>query len=377
VNYSSVLKHKPNILVCPLDWGIGHATRCVPVVNELLKQNANVIIGADNRPMAFLKQEFPDLQFIKFPGYKFSYPIKGSMALKMALSAPNILLGIKKENKILDELIAKFNIDAVISDNRFGLYTKKVPCVFITHQVMIKTSSGLKFLEPVLYRINKFFILKYSECWIPDFADELNLSGDLAHKKPLPPNSFYVGPLSRFDNSISNNLNREKAKGFKYDFLMMLSGPEPQRSIFELIILKELRKSELRGVLVSGKPGIVELNRNMFKINKVRIHSHFATDKLKQLLIDSEVIISRPGYSTIMDLAALGKKAIFIPTPGQTEQEYLADYFFDKKIYFKMDQDKFELNEAINNSKNYKGIRLNYNNSTLKLRIENLIRLRV
>ena len=370
--YLPGLKKKTNILVCPLDWGIGHATRCVPVINELLKQNTNVIIGADNRPLAFLKQEFPHLQFIKFPGYKFSYPLKGSMALKMALSVPNILLEIKKENKTLDKLINEFNIDAVISDNRFGLYSKKVPCVFITHQIMIKTSSGLKFLEPVLYRINKSFISKYSECWIPDFADELNLSGDLSHKKPLPPNSFYVGPLSRFGNSFSENENPQNRKEFKNDFFVILSGPEPQRTILEKKILVELQNSKLEGVIVSGKPEKAE----QININKnIKIHSHLATDKFKQLLIDSDVIISRPGYSTIMDLVALGKKAVFIPTPGQTEQEYLADYFFEKKVYFKMDQDKFELNEAIKNSKNFKGIRLNYDNSILKFRVDNLISL--
>ncbi|OQX80049.1 MAG: hypothetical protein B6D61_02530, partial [Bacteroidetes bacterium 4484_249] len=313
------MQKKPNILVCPLDWGIGHATRCVPVINELLIQNANVIIGADNRPLAFLKQEFPNLQFIKFSGYKFSYPEKGSMALKMALSAPNFLFEIKKENKVLDKLIDKYNIDAVISDNRFGLYTKRIPCVFMTHQIMIKSSSGLKFLEPLLYRINKSFISKYSECWIPDFADELNLSGDLAHKKPLPRNSFYIGPLSRFKNSISENLRNKKTKGFAYDFLVMLSGPEPQRTILEKRITKQLDKSELKGAIVSGKPETDEkhtLNEN------TEVYSHLETSKLKQLIIDSEIIISRPGYSTIMDLAVLGKKAIFIPTPGQTEQEY-------------------------------------------------------
>ncbi|MBC8487833.1 MAG: glycosyltransferase [Bacteroidetes bacterium] len=365
-----ILKRKPNILVCPLDWGIGHATRCVPVINELIRQNANVIIGADNRPLAFLKNEFPDLQFEKFPGYNFSYPGKGNMALKMFFLAPRIIKGIKKENKYLKEIVRKLKIDVVISDNRFGLWTEDIPCVFMTHQIMIKTPGKLKFFEPVLYKINKFYISKFNECWIPDFKGELNLSGELSHKKPLPANSYYIGPLSRFANKQTENSLSESTEHFKYDLMVMLSGPEPQRTILENRILEELKDTDFKAIIVSGKPEMIE-EHNLN--NNIKVFSHLESKTLKQCIIDSKVILSRPGYSTIMDLAALGGKAIFIPTSGQTEQEYLADHFYKKKIYFKMDQKEFNLKEALKNAEKYNGLNLTYELSVLKLRIQNLI----
>ena len=364
------MKRKPNILVCPLDWGIGHATRCVPVINELIRQNVNVIIAADNRPLAFLKNEFPTLQFEIFPGYKFSYPEKGSMALRMALLAPGIIMGIKQEHENLKDILHRSKIDAVISDNRFGLWTDAVPCIFITHQINIKTPASLKFSEPFLYRINKKYISKFNECWMPDFAGDSNLSGELSHKKPLPANSYFIGPLSRFAETSAEKHEEIHENKFKNELLVLLSGPEPQRTLLEKKILKQLKDMGLPAMVVCGKPE--ELSEENLNDN-IRIFSHLNSNTLKQLLLSSKVVISRPGYSTIMDLAALGKKAIFIPTPGQTEQEYLADYFYKKKIYFKMSQNKLDLIEGIKNSEKYKGINLVYDPDLLKSRIQNLI----
>jgi len=166
------LKRKPNILICPLDWGIGHATRCVPIINELIRQKTNVVIAADNRPLAFLKKEFPSLQFEKFPGYKFNYPEKGNMVLKMSLLAPGILKGIRREHNNLKDILHRLKIDAVISDNRFGLWSDEVPSVFITHQIFIKSPASLKLLEPVLYRINRKYISEWGRAFSRRFSRE-------------------------------------------------------------------------------------------------------------------------------------------------------------------------------------------------------------
>ena len=364
------MKRKSNILVCPLDWGIGHSTRCVPVINELIRQNVNVIIAADNRPLAFLKNEFPALQFEIFPGYKFSYPEKGSMAFKMALQIPGIIKGIKQEHENLIDILHRLKIDAVISDNRFGLWTENVPCVFITHQINIKTPASIKFLEPFLYRINKKYISKFNECWIPDFAGDSNLSGELSHKKPLPANYYFIGPLSRFvETAIEKHEDIHENK-FRNELLVLLSGPEPQRTLLEKMILKQLKDTKISTIVVCGKPE--ELSEENLNDN-IRIFSHLNSNTLKQLLLSSKVVISRPGYSTIMDLAALGKRAIFIPTPGQTEQEYLADYFYKKKIYIKMSQNKLDLSAGIKNFEKYKGLNLSFKPNLLKYRIQNLI----
>lgn len=364
------VKKKPNILVSPLDWGIGHATRCVPIINELIEQNTNVIIGADNRPLAFLKQEFPSLQFVQFPGYKFSYPGKGSMALKMARQAPAILKGIKEEKKLLKKLIRKLNIDAVISDNRYGLSSDTIPSIFITHQIMIKVPAHLKFLETKLYNKNIAYISKFNECWIPDFENEINLSGDLSHKKSLPPKSYYIGPLSRFAHKQLSSTKTENSNKFKYDLLVMLSGPEPQRTILEEKIINELLKTDLKSIVVCGKP---EKFEDRIIEDKIIIYSHLDSKSLEKIIKESRIVISRPGYSTVMDLVALSKKAIFIPTPGQTEQEYLAEHYFKNKLFYKMKQKEFNLTKAMTEATSFSGIKLEFDQTKLKKRIRRLL----
>lgn len=360
------MKRKPNILVCPLDWGIGHATRCIPIINELIQQNVNVIIGADNQPYNLLKKEFPHLQFVRFPGYKFSYPGNEKMALKMAKQIPAILSGIKSEHRFLKNLIQKLNIDAVISDNRFGLYNNAIPCIFLTHQVFIKVPDNLKFIEPILYKLNKHYIVKYNECWIPDWKNGFTLSGDLSHEKPKFPNTYFIGPLSRFGK------RKKKIKpNYKYDFAVIISGPEPQRSILEKIVLEQIKGLKGKGIVVLGIPG--SAGPQSANSEQVKIFSHLGSKELEELILDSKIIICRPGYSSIMDLIVLGKQAIFIPTPGQTEQEYLADYYFENGIFFRMSQKELDINVALKQIDGYPGFHKEYDSKILKERISNLI----
>lgn len=360
------MNRNPNILICPLDWGIGHATRCVPIIDELLKQGASVIIGADKRPLAFLKNEYPQLKTIIFPGYKFSYSKNGNMVIKMGLQVPKILAGIRKEHKLLDKIITEHKIDAVISDNRFGLWSKRVPSVFMTHQLKVKLPGKNQFGENMLFKLNKWFIRKYKECWIPDFEWEDNLSGELSHFKNEISSLFFIGPLSRFSKmkDVNENVN------FQNDILVVLSGPEPQRTILENKLLEELPKMNLKCVVVGGK---TELQEQRQISENIKFYSHLNSKDLFQLINNSEIVISRPGYSSIMDLAALGKKAIFIPTPGQTEQEYLAQRFHQMKVHYRMAQDKIDLLEALKEIKGFTGIEYKMNSSLLSKRILHLI----
>lgn len=360
----------PHILVCPLDWGIGHATRCVPVIRELLKQNARVTIGADNRPLAFLKQEFPELQQIQFPGYKFSYPGNSNMAMKMALQAPVILNGIRKERINLKNIIRQYNIHGVISDNRFGLTSDYIPSVFISHQLAIKVPYYLTFIGPLLNKINRGYIADFKECWIPDVESEPNLSGELSHLNPLPQNSYFIGPLSRFAYYQAGSRLHDQLKKEHYDILVILSGPEPQRSVLENLLIRQLKATGYKAAIISGKP---EIKGSMDTQNQITIFPHLETEKLYRLIQSAKFIISRPGYSTVMDLAVSGKKAIFIPTPGQTEQEYLAHYYLKKKWFFSMSQKRFDLIHAIQESEFYSGIKLNYDGSALASRISSLL----
>ena len=329
------------ILICPLDWGLGHATRCIPIIRLLLKKGHAVIIAAGGRPMALLRQEFPELQFIVFNGYPITYPASGAMTFKMLLSAPKILAGIKEEHRTLDSIIDKHSIDVVISDNRYGCYSKKVKSIFITHQVMIKAPFG----EKLLHKLVLNYIGRYNECWVPDVAGNDNLSGDLSHKYPLPANTFFIGGLSRFEKQNATSEN-------KYDVMAVISGPEPQRSIFEKMVLEQLEKTDLKALVVCGK---TENASGMITKKNIQIVNHLKADAFRDAALSSAVILSRSGYSTIMDLAALNKKAIFIPTPGQTEQEYLAKLFMKKGIAFFQEQEEFELLAAMKENEKYKG----------------------
>ena len=336
-NYFRCVKTKKRILISPLDWGIGHATRCVPIIKELLKRDYEVVIGAEGRPMKLLMQEFPEVEIIRFTGYNINYSKYLPATTSLIFQIPKIFWNIKRENKILDKIIDDYKIDGVISDSRFGLYTKKVPCVFLTHQLKIKSP----FFEKYLQNLNYKFINKFNQCWIID-DEKNNLAGELSMPKFFPENYKYIGPLSRFEN-----IEEEK----KYDILCLISGPEPQRTIFEKGLIKAIKKRQEKTLIILGKPE----QKFSKKTSNITIKSHLNARELNKAIIESNFVISRSGYSTIMDLVKLGKKAFFIPTPGQTEQEYLARYFFERKICYYQKQENFDLNKALNKSKSYRG----------------------
>ncbi len=339
------MKRKKRILVAPLDWGIGHATRCIPLINALL-ENFEVVIAADNRPLHLLKLEFPKLEFIRFPDYNIKYHKYLPMGITILLQAGKILFGIQKEQKIIDEIIESYNIDGIISDNRFGLSTKKIPCVFMTHQLEIQSP----FFMNIIQKLNYSYINKYNACWVVD-SNEKNLAGRLSKPKKLPKNTIYINTLSRF--------KKKKVKK-KYDFLAIISGPEPQRTIFENGLTKALLKRNENAMIVLGKPE----KKTHKKINNLTIISHLKSEELNLAILESELVICRSGYSTIMDLEKLEKKAFLIPTPGQTEQEYLANQLHKKKICYSQKQTDFNFEKGINESKKYKGFKNTFNEKT-------------
>lgn len=329
------------VLVAPLDWGLGHATRCIPLIRCLLENKAEVIIAADGRPGELLKREFPGLEHVALPGYNIRYPAKGSMALKMLTSAPRILAGAKKEHQLLEEIVRERKINAVISDNRFGCWSGQVKSIFITHQLKVRTPVA----SAMLRRMNYRFIINYDACWIPDEGGEPNLSGELSHGFPLPGNAVFIGPLSRLQPVF--------VEVKKYDVLAILSGPEPQRSIFEDILLKQLQSSPLRSLVVRG----VTEEQGSRMLGNCEIVPSLGSAALSEAIASSGIIVSRPGYSTIMDLAAVGGKAVFVPTPGQTEQEYLAENLLQKKVAFSQKQKHFDLVVARKRSEGFSGFR--------------------
>lgn len=322
--------NRKKILIAPLDWGLGHATRCIPVIRALIVAGHEVFIAAEGGASQLLHAEFPGLKIISIPGYRLSYSSWLPAWLKIFLQLPKILYRKRVEHHDLKKIIEDHKIDVVISDNRFGLWNKNVTSVYITHQLMIKCPTGLKFFEPLLHFLHGKVISNFNRCWIPDYEGDSGLAGDLAHHYRIPSNAIFIGPLSRFGGSDSPGI-------FQYDYCCIISGPEPARSAFEKIILTEAKKIKDNIILVCGQP---EMNRNE-QVGNTKIVSHLPAAELEKVILHSRKVICRSGYSGIMDLVALKKDAVLIPTPGQTEQEYLAEYLSDKKIFVHVPQKDF------------------------------------
>jgi len=304
------------VLICPLNWGLGHATRCVPIIRKLMAEGHEPVLVADGYPLQFLRQEFPTLRFIEFPSYSVYYASGTSQVSAMLFNFPSIVRGIINEHRWLSNLLKTEHFDQIISDNRFGMWNKHIHSIYITHQLMIKMPQGLKFLEPFVHFIHKVFINRYDECWIPDLKENGGLSGDLAHEYPLPRNAKFIGTLSRFDGMGNITPTHE------YEVVVVVSGIEPQRTLFEESLMLKYKNRAEKILIVGGQPQQKETKKEAGNITLV---SHLSTIELAAAFLGAKKIISRSGYSTIMDLEALKclHKAEFIPTPGQTEQEYL------------------------------------------------------
>jgi len=286
-----------------------------------------------------LQKEFPFLKSYTLPSYNIRYTKSSKfLKLKLLLRVPFVFLAIKKEEKFINTLIEKENINGIISDNRFGAYSSKIPSVYITHQLKV-LSGNSTFLTS---KIHQKIIQKFSECWIPDVDNEFNLSSELGHLKASKKNSKYISVLSRL-----KPLKVEK----KYDLLVLLSGVEPQRTVLENKLLSELNNYKGNVLFIRG----IISNREEINTSKnIKTVNYLLSKELEIAINSSDLVIARSGYSTIMDLAVLGKKVFFIPTPGQYEQEYLAKNLQQKCIAPFSNQDDFTL-EKLKEVSNFKG----------------------
>ena len=350
---------KPRILVAPLDWGLGHATRCIPIIKELLEHECEVFLAGEGDQQQLLQREFPQLPFLSLKGYRVKYARSAiGVLVSIIRQTHHILNAIRNENAWLKNKIKEYEFDAVIADNRYGLHHFSIPCVFITHQLIIKSPLG-EWTEKILQKRNYRFISHFAQCWVPDEAGENNLAGELSHPEKMPGVPLkYIGPLSRFHTS------EKEAK--KDHLLIILSGPEPQRTILKNKIIDELSHYNGTATVLRGRPssGILIPSTNM-----IRFYNHLCAEELLKEMEQAEYIISRCGYSTIMDLAQLQKKSILIPTPGQTEQEYLARYLSKKQIAYCISQKEFSLTAALKESCrfSYKLPRQSDNNNLKKI----------
>jgi UDP-N-acetylglucosamine transferase subunit ALG13 len=348
---SGKLLSKSRILVAPLDWGLGHATRCMPIIKELLANDCDVWLAGEGIQETLLRSEFPELPFLPLAGYRVEYSrSKKGLLWKMIQQIPKIISIIRKEHKWLKKMIATHGFDAVIADNRFGLYHHKIPTIFITHQLSIKSDLG-KWSERILQRWNYKYINRFIECWIPDIANENNLAGELSHPliNPAIPVKW-IGLLSRFEKDSANSFTLPVSNEDNNHLLFILSGPEPQRSILEDKIINEVSHYSYTATIVRGLPSSLSV---IPSTGMIKFYNHLPAMELNEEIIKAEWVISRCGYSTVMDLVKLQKKSILIPTPGQTEQEYLARHLQQRQIAFSVTQNNFSLESVIEQAKNF------------------------
>jgi UDP:flavonoid glycosyltransferase YjiC (YdhE family) len=331
-NFNLLYNAKPVVLVAPLDWGLGHATRCIPLIHQFLKFDCEVIIAAEGQQRQLLAAEFPALPMLDLAGYRLQYgKNKLHTLMKIILQVPKILIRINHEKKWLEKTHRDKHLDIVIADNRYGLHHPGIISVFMTHQLLIKSSFG-KWVDRLLQKINYRYIRRFNYCWVPDAAsNDKNLAGELSHPARLPGGMHrYMGALSRIKKEHIPSTRK---------LLVLLSGPEPQRSIFEQKVSEQLNQLQRPALLVRGLAGTQTAPGGAL----LEIHQHLPSAQMQRAINEAGIIISRSGYSTIMDLLPLGKKCVFIPTPGQPEQEYLAAYLAAKGWCCTASQDNFLL----------------------------------
>jgi UDP:flavonoid glycosyltransferase YjiC (YdhE family) len=324
------------ILVCVLDWGLGHASRMIPVIDRIQKEGHKVYIAGNGNALKLLGVEFPELECIDLPFPQVRYPLT-----KLLLRFPKFCYAVAKEHISVNTIVKEKQISWIISDNRFGAWSRKARSVFVTHQLRLRMSRRLIFIRPFAILVNYLLIRPFDECWIPDTAGEVNLSGKLSHPPFRRLKVRFIKPLSRFiqlneDSFISSNYIGE--------VLVVLSGPEPYRTQLENLLAQQVNTSGLTATIIRGIPP----GSGKYPAVAGPRYIPIATSaELHRMITSADIVITRSGYSSIMDLVALRKPAILIPTPGQPEQEYLARYMQQKNWFYCTPQKKFNLQLAI------------------------------
>jgi UDP-N-acetylglucosamine transferase subunit ALG13 len=345
------------VLVAPLDWGLGHATRCVPLIHAMLQMKWEVTLAGEGQSLHVLTQEFPQLPVLSLKGYRISYPKKGFLFIPTLLfQVPKLFKTISLEKKWLEEKQKEYRWDFVISDNRYGLSNHNTTCIFITHQLYVISGWG-KIIDGIVNKKLHQWISKFNQCWIPDQEEDGGIAGKLSHPSTLHPVPYtlspspyslspvpyslfpsplkYLGPLSRLTPKQTESQDK---------ILILLSGPEPQRSLLEEKILEQIKTINEQFLVVRGLP---TNTAKPVSTTTVQFENHLSSEALSAALSNAKLVICRSGYSSIMDLLKFKKRAILIPTPGQTEQLYLGKLLKERNWFYVTQQHNFQLAEAI------------------------------
>lgn len=329
------------ILVAPLDWGLGHATRCVPIVREFLRQGAEVELAVVRANASFFREVFPGLRQRLAPSYNIVYPKYGfNMALWLLKNSAHLNRVMRFEHRYAEEMVARHGYDLLFSDNRFAFYSNRVHSVYMTHQRRIAFPPALSAFEGVGIRWHASLMGNFDEVWVPDVESAPGYAGALSHLPAMRRSERFlavkfIGPLSRFDE-LADGLKADSLKADslkagslkagskcagKYRVVAVISGVEPARTQFENRLRDILRDVPGNHLMILGKP---QAPRRHWTEGNIEFVTHLPTDDFANAVRNADWVVSRGGYSTVMDMAYLGAKCIFVPTPGQYEQVVLA-----------------------------------------------------
>lgn len=338
-------------MIAPLDWGLGHTTRCVPVIACLRAKGHRILFAGNQQQCSYIGNTFRGIETIYLEGYDVRYAASGSMFMPTVIKqVPFLLRTIRKENTWLKETVKQYDIDLVISDNRYGLYHDTVASVIITHQLNIITGFGT-IADNILQQLHYRFLNKFNNVWVADVQQAPGLAGRLSHPATLPHSTHYIGLLSQVEPVATT--------GSGY-LLVLLSGPEPQRTLLA-------DKLWLRVLSYTGKVMFVEGTEDVATKQNIpqhiTYHKRLSGDALAAAISGADMVICRSGYSTLMDLVKLNKKAILIPTPGQTEQEYLGKALYKEGVFISMSQKSFKLDEALAEAETFPFRKMQFDNA--------------
>ena len=336
------MKH---VLVSPLSWGLGHATRDLPIIRHFLARSHHVTVAATGRALALLQHEVPQCDFVEIKDYPTPYSASRFFVPKFLAMAPVMLAAIERETVLFRRLLAKQKFDLILSDNRFRIRSDDTPSFCIAHQLRFMTPPKLRFFEFLTEFFNWLYLRPFDRIIVPDAADDTqNLSGRMSHQMRWLKGDkvYYSGVVARMD--VPEDV----------DLFISISGPEPQRTELERIVLEHVGQVKLdRIVITLGKPEVKEVR----KINDhITVYGYLDRAGQQEMMNRARLVVCRSGYTTVMELAELGKKALMIPTPGQTEQEYLGRYYAERGFYHSVSQYALDLPRDIEQARAMTGV---------------------
>ncbi|HMP92758.1 MAG TPA: glycosyltransferase, partial [Phnomibacter sp.] len=339
---------RQRILVAPLDWGLGHATRCIPIIQAMLHEGHEVVLAGNGAVARLLSEVFPQLEIVPLPGYNITYT-RRRVAMALVRQIPRLMAAIQQEHQWLLQAVHQHGITCMVSDNRYGLWHPKLPSILITHQLALEMPPGFVGLAPLINNRLRHWINRFSQVWVPDWPlPGPTLSGNLGHPVQMPAIPVhYIGPQSRF-SLLPARPQANPTTAFLA--CAVLSGPEPQRTLLENRLLAQMAALSGPFALVRGLPGHTQ---PLQVPTHIQVYPHLPMEHLVHLICNSKYLVARSGYSTLMDAACLGLRGIWIPTPGQTEQQYLARQLHHQGWGPMTSQQAFHLEDCLKIAENY------------------------